>query len=66
MMQIKKLDHVNLRTTQLGVMIDWYTDVLGMEQGERPNFPFPGAWMYAGESALVHLVGRDDDPGGWV
>jgi len=61
-MQIKKLDHVNVRTTQLEKMIDWYTTVLGMQSGDRPNFPFPGAWMYAGGSPVVHLVGIDGNP----
>ena len=62
-MQLGKLDHVNVRTTQLDTLIDWYTDVLGMRAGDRPNFSFPGAWMYAGESAAVHLVGVDGAPG---
>ncbi len=61
-MSINKLDHVNIRTTQLNTMIKWYTDVLDLHSGDRPNFPFPGAWMYAGDSALVHLVGVDDTP----
>ena len=42
-MQIGKLDHVNVRTNQLDAMIGWYTDVLGMRTGARPDFPFPGA-----------------------
>ena len=62
-MQIDKLDHVNLRTTQLEILIDWYTRVLGMRAGERPDFPFPGAWMYAGEAAAVHIVGIDAPAG---
>jgi catechol 2,3-dioxygenase-like lactoylglutathione lyase family enzyme len=62
-MQIGKLDHVNVRTTRLDAMIEWYTDVLGMHSGARPNFPFPGAWMYAGDSPVVHLVGIDEAPG---
>jgi NADPH:quinone reductase-like Zn-dependent oxidoreductase len=41
-MQIEKLDHVNLRTTQLDSMIDWYSNVLGMRSGDRPDFPFSG------------------------
>ncbi|WP_208986164.1 VOC family protein [Labrenzia sp. OB1] len=57
MMQIGKLDHVNLRTTRLDELIAWYADVLGMNPGPRPDFPFPGAWLYAGEAAAVHLVG---------
>ncbi len=62
-MQINRLDHVNLRTTQLDQMIDWYVDVLGLHNGPRPDFGFPGAWLYAGDAAVVHLVGIDGDPG---
>ena len=62
-MQIVKLDHVNVRTNHLKIMIDWYTNVLGMRQGDRPNFSFGGAWMYAGDAPAVHLVEVDEDPG---
>ena len=62
-MQIQRLDHVNLRTTQLDKMIAWYSDILGLRQGERPDFGFPGAWMYAGDTAVVHLVGIDGAAG---
>ena len=62
-MQIERLDHVNLRTAQLDTMIAWYVDVLGLHNGARPEFGFPGAWLYAGEGAIVHLVGITDAPG---
>lgn len=62
-MQIHQLNHVNLRTTQLDTMISWYEDVLGLASGPRPDFPFPGAWLYAGDTAFVHLVGLDGDAG---
>lgn len=55
-MQIERLDHVNLRTTRLDDMVAWYTEVLGLENGWRPNFGFPGAWLYAGEHAIVHMT----------
>lgn len=58
-MQIGKLDHVNVRTANLDAMVAWYGDVLGMKPGKRPNFPFPGAWLYTGEDAAVHLIGID-------
>ena len=61
-MQIEKLDHVNLRTTQLDSLVDWYTKVLGMHSGDRPDFPFPGAWMYAGDAASVHIIGIEGGP----
>lgn len=55
-MQITRLDHVNIRTTQLQAMIAWYTAVLGLTAGPRPEFPFNGAWMYANDTAVAHLV----------
>ncbi len=61
-MQITRLDHVNIRTARLDVLVDWYTNVLNLEVGKRPSFRFPGAWLYAGDQALVHLVGVDDAP----
>ncbi|WP_210732009.1 VOC family protein [Hydrogenophaga sp. PAMC20947] len=60
---ILKLDHINVRTTQLGAMVEWYTRVLGLRVGDRPNFPFPGAWLYAGDTMAVHLVGIDGATG---
>jgi catechol 2,3-dioxygenase-like lactoylglutathione lyase family enzyme len=59
-MQIARLDHVNLRTTQLEVMTQWYSDLLGLKLGPRPNFPFPGAWLYAGDVAIIHLIEVED------
>lgn len=53
---ITGLDHVNIRTAQLEVMTAWYQDVLGLTSGARPDFPFGGAWLYAGASPIVHLV----------
>lgn len=62
-MHIQKLDHVNLRTTRLDEMITWYCEILGLRHGDRPDFGFPGAWMYAGDTAVVHLVGIDEGEG---
>lgn len=58
-----RLDHVNLRTARLAEMVAWYRDVLGLAEGWRPPFAFPGAWMYAGEDAVVHLIGVEAEPG---
>ncbi|GAA6210164.1 hypothetical protein NBRC116601_34570 [Cognatishimia sp. WU-CL00825] len=35
---------------------------MGLHTGPRPNFPFPGAWLYAGDAAVIHLVGHGGDP----
>ncbi|MGY8667753.1 VOC family protein [Bradyrhizobium sp. UFLA05-109] len=50
------LDHFNIRTRKLAETIRFYSDVLGLENGPRPNFAFPGAWMYSEGKPVVHLV----------
>src|SRR6185503_6922726 len=57
-MGLKRLDHINVCTTQLERMKAFYSDVLGMSPGPRPNFSFGGAWMYCGTVPCVHLVER--------
>ena len=58
-MPVTAFDHVNLRTANLDAMLAWYGDVLGLYPGPRPDFAFPGAWLYLGDQALIHLVGVD-------
>jgi catechol 2,3-dioxygenase-like lactoylglutathione lyase family enzyme len=55
-MSVGVLDHFNIRTRNLGDTVRFYEDVLGLEKGERPNFAFPGAWMYSEGKPVVHLV----------
>lgn len=56
---LTRLDHVNVRTVNLDVMRAWYCDVLGLTDGYRPDFRFPGAWLYIGDHPVVHLVEID-------
>src|SRR6202521_491967 len=58
------LDHFNIRTRNLADTVRFYEDVLGLEKGPRPNFAFPGAWMYSEGKAVVHLVdiSKTDEP----
>lgn len=42
----------------------FYGDVLGMQEGPRPDFDFPGHWLYIGDAALLHLAAiLPDRPG---
>lgn len=56
---IRALDHINIRTAGLAATKAMFIDVLGLTDGWRPPFPFPGAWLYAGEKDVVHLVQVD-------
>ncbi|MCR9174914.1 MAG: VOC family protein [Alphaproteobacteria bacterium] len=61
-MPLQRLDHVNIRTENLDRTVEFYGRVLGLHPGDRPAFPFPGAWLYAGDAAVVHLIGVKDAP----
>ena len=61
-LQLNRLEHVNVRTANLDRMVDWYETILGLAAGPRPDFGFPGAWLYLGEHPIVHLVGRAAAP----
>lgn len=58
-MQLGRLDHVNLHTANVDGMVEWYERILGMENGKRPPFPNPGAWLYSDGHPFVHLVSTD-------
>jgi catechol 2,3-dioxygenase-like lactoylglutathione lyase family enzyme len=73
-MDIKRVDY-SIRTRDLESSRRFYTEVIGLKEGPRPPFDFPGYWLYSGEPpadlhnsarnyGLVHLMGRDDaNPG---
>ena len=58
------LSHVSIRASDLEACRRFYVDVLGFVVGPRPDFPFPGIWLYAGpttvwSNAVVHVIGTD-------
>jgi catechol 2,3-dioxygenase-like lactoylglutathione lyase family enzyme len=62
-MPLKSLDHVTVRCADLDRSRAFYGEVLGLRDGERPAFGFPGAWFYLGERPVVHLFGADGGEG---
>jgi len=59
-MPLEKIDHYAIRTLDMQETKEFY-ETLGLTSGPRPQFPFPGHWMYAGDTPVVHLVGLDPD-----
>jgi len=59
--ELLHIDHFTLRVAPqaLPALRDFYTRVLPLREGARPDFPFPGHWLYAGDSAVVHLAGNE-------
>jgi catechol 2,3-dioxygenase-like lactoylglutathione lyase family enzyme len=60
-----KIDHINIRTQKPEETRDFFVEVVGLRDGERPPFNFGGYWLYAGDQACVHIVdARDRDAHG--
>src|SRR5258707_906828 len=56
-MPLARLDHVTVLCSDLERSRAFYASALGLEDGDRPPFNFPGAWLYVGGRPVVHLVG---------
>ncbi len=61
-----QLNHFSIRSADLPACERFYTGALGLAVGPRPPFPFPGLWLYAGDTAVysnavVHIIGIDRD-----
>ena len=60
-MAIEGLNHFNIiaPAALMAEVRDFYVDVVGLQEGYRPDFGFPGHWLYAGEIAVLHLMDGD-------
>ena len=62
-MPLASLDHITVLCADVDRSRKFYSEVLGMKDGDRPPFDFPGAWLYVGERPVVHLVGDRNKEG---
>ena len=51
------MNHFTILTDDVAATVDFYRDLLGLADGPRPAFDFPGAWLYAGNAPILHVVG---------
>ena len=58
-MALKGLDHYTILAADPAATRDFYVDVLGLAEGPRPPFDFPGHWLYCEGHPVVHLVGGE-------
>jgi catechol 2,3-dioxygenase-like lactoylglutathione lyase family enzyme len=52
-MPLGTLQHYTIEPSDLERTRNFYCDVLGLENGERPPLNFPGYWLYSGGVATV-------------
>ena len=66
-MAISEMNHFTVLTHDLEVTRNFYIGILGLKEGYRPDLGFPGAWLYVGNRAVLHVIaGRPlpDPPAG--
>lgn len=55
-MPVTGLDHYALLTSDIERTTRFYTEVVGLEVGFRPQLTFQGVWLYAGGQPIVHII----------
>jgi catechol 2,3-dioxygenase-like lactoylglutathione lyase family enzyme len=55
-MSITAMNHFTVLTDDLERTRAFYVELLGLVEGERPPLGFPGAWLYAGGAAVLHVI----------
>ncbi len=49
------INHILIRTADIEGMIQFFEQSLNLENGYRPPFNFPGAWLWGDGKPLIHL-----------
>jgi catechol 2,3-dioxygenase-like lactoylglutathione lyase family enzyme len=51
------MNHFTIAAESRDATLDFYCDLLGLEEGHRPDLGFPGAWLYppGGKQAVLHI-----------
>ena len=57
MMAVTSMNHFTILTDDVDATIRFYGELLGLHAGPRPNFDFPGAWLYSSDAPILHVIG---------
>ena len=66
---IHGMNHFTVLTDDLDKTLGFYVDLLGLTPGPRPDLGFPGAWLYADDTAVLHIIagrGVPQEPAGVI
>ena len=56
-MTVHAMNHFTILTDDVDGTVAFYGEFLGLAAGPRPNFAFPGAWLYANGAPILHVIG---------
>jgi catechol 2,3-dioxygenase-like lactoylglutathione lyase family enzyme len=56
-MAVEGMNHFTILTDDVDGTVRFYDELLGLAAGPRPNFDFPGAWLYANDQPILHVIG---------
>src|SRR4030095_183414 len=56
-MAVSRITHSPVLPDDVPRTVGFYARFLGLASGPRPDLGFPGAWLYAGDTAVLHVVG---------
>ena len=57
-MSVQGMNHFTVLSDDLETTRQFYCDLLGFEVGDRPNFQFPGYWLWVGDQPILHGIHR--------
>ena len=55
-MPITRMNHFTVLCEDLATTVKFYGELLGLREGPRPPIGIPGAWLYAGEEPVLHVI----------
>ncbi len=59
-MKIDRIHHLNIRCApgDLATIEKFYSEVIGLKKGPRPDLRNEGVWLYLGDHPIVHVSAR--------
>lgn len=61
-MAIQGMNHFTVLSSNLMNSKKFYVEILGLKEGHRPDLSSPGAWLYVGGQAILHIMAGKSIP----
>ena len=55
-MPVSHLEHFLIQCADIEATAAWYVRVLGLRDGQHPDFKIPVKWLYAGDRDVIHIT----------